>query len=227
VFAALIGFGGSSTRDNAAQTAPPPSSKPSTFAFPQATVTALAPHASSASPSARPSKPSSRSTGIGTKDASIGSLRQTVRDRPVRIRIPALKVNAMIIPVGVTASGALNVPTNVTQAAWYQAGAAPGQPGTAIIAAHVDFNGKLGLFNGLHSLSKGTPVYVTDAGGKTRLFKTTVGKLAPKSDPTTVQALAAASASPGKSRLALITCGGDLNTAKHSYYDNYVLLAQP
>jgi sortase (surface protein transpeptidase) len=117
------------------------------------------------------------------------------------------------------------VPSNVIQAAWYQAGAAPGEPGTAIIAAHVDFNGSLGLFNGLHTLRRGSPIYVTDASGKTRVFTATTGKLAPKSDPTTVQSLATVSAAPGKPRLALITCGGDLNTVKHSYYDNFTLLA--
>ena len=72
---------------------------------------------------------------------------------------------------------------------------------------------------------KGTVVYVTDVAGTTRVFRVTGGTLAPKNDPSTVQALAAAAASPGRPRLALITCGGGLDSAKHTYYDNYVLLA--
>ncbi len=146
-------------------------------------------------------------------------------EQPVRIRIPALKVNAPIIPAAVDASGALQVPANVFQAAWFQAGNAPGQPGTAIVAAHVDFQGALGLFNGLHTLPRGSAIYVTDASGHVRVFHSTTGTLAPKSDPSTVESLAAAAAKPGQVRLALITCGGDLNYAKHSYYDNFVLLA--
>ena len=86
----------------------------------------------------------------------------------MRIRIPALKVNAPIIPAAVDSAGALVVPANVYQAAWFQAGNAPGQPGTAIIAAHVDFEGALGLFNGLHTLPKGAAIYVTDASGHVR-----------------------------------------------------------
>jgi sortase (surface protein transpeptidase) len=148
-----------------------------------------------------------------------------VQEQPVRIRIPALKVDAPIIPAAVDTAGALQVPANVTQAAWFQAGVAPGQAGTAIIAAHVDFNGALGLFNGLHTLPRGTAIYVTDISGQTRVFHATTGTLAPKSDPSTVEGLAAAAAKPGQPRLALITCGGDLNYAKHSYYDNFVLLA--
>jgi sortase (surface protein transpeptidase) len=148
-----------------------------------------------------------------------------VQEQPVRIRIPALKVNAPIIPAAVDSAGALAVPANVFQAAWFQAGNAPGQPGTAIIAAHVDFQGALGLFNGLHTLPKGAAIYVTDASGHVRLFHATSGTLAAKSDPSTVESLAAAAARPGQPRLALITCGGDLNVAKHSYYDNFVLLA--
>lgn len=130
-----------------------------------------------------------------------------------------------MIAAGVDSTGALGVPDNVTQAAWFQAGNAPGQPGTAIIAAHVDFRGSLGLFNRLHTLARGAAIYVTDVSGRTHRFIATTGRLAAKSDPSTVQQLAAASATPGRARLALITCGGDLNYAKHSYYDNYVLLA--
>jgi sortase (surface protein transpeptidase) len=174
-------------------------------------------------PKPRP-KPTSTSTGIGTQDATIGSLNQKVRNQPVRVRIPSLGINAGVIPAGVDATGALQVPSNVIEAAWYQAGAAPGDAGTAIIAAHVDFNGALGLFNKLHTLPRGAEIDVVDSTGKVRVFRATKGFLAPKNDPSTVQSLGAASAA-GKPRLALITCGGGLDTVKHSYYDNYVLLA--
>ena len=145
--------------------------------------------------------------------------------QPVRIQIPALHVDASVIPVGVTGSGALQVPENVSQAAWYQDGSAPGQRGTAIIAAHVDFAGRLGLFNKLHTLKKGDVIIVTDYSRHIYRYSTVTGRLFPKSDPSTVQSLAAASAKPGQPQLALITCGGALNSAAHSYYDNFVLLA--
>jgi LPXTG-site transpeptidase (sortase) family protein len=155
----------------------------------------------------------------------LTSLAQRVAMQPVRIQIPALNVDASVIPAGVTSAGALQVPENVSQAAWYQDGSAPGQRGTAIIAAHVDFAGKLGLFNKLHTLKKGDVIIVTDYSRHIYRYSAVTGRLFPKSDPSTVQSLAAASAKPGRPQLALITCGGALNSAKHSYYDNYVLLA--
>jgi LPXTG-site transpeptidase (sortase) family protein len=171
-------------------------------------------------------KPSASSTGLGTSDASLKSLQARAQARPVEVRIPALSVDAQVISRGVDDKGALEVPGNVTQAAWYRSGATPGSGGTAIIAAHVDFGGKKGLFNGLQNLKKGDVIYVTDFARHVRRFTVVVGKLAPKSDPSTVQSLAAASSKPGQTWLALITCGGALNAAKHSYYDNYVLLAK-
>jgi sortase (surface protein transpeptidase) len=170
-------------------------------------------------------KPATESTGLGTSDASLKALAARQQTMPVRIQIPALHVDAQVIPVGVTSAGALEVPENVVQAAWFQAGNAPGQAGTSIIAAHVDFNGKLGLFNQLHTLKKGDVIIVTDYTRHVHRFTAVTGRLFPKSDPSTVQSLAAASAKPGQPQLALITCGGALDTQKHSYYDNFVLLA--
>jgi sortase (surface protein transpeptidase) len=246
IFGALIGFGGNSkspkpaadsrpstpsaTTTASATAGPTPTSSTPTTTTPSSTPTtkSAAPTTSPATPrpSVKPSpKPSSTSTGIGTQDGSIASLNQKVRNQPVRIRIPSLGVDAGVLPVGVDTKGALQVPSNVIQAAWYQAGAAPGDAGTAIVAAHVDFNGALGLFNQLHTLKPGAEIDVVDASGKVRVFHATTGKLAPKNDPSTVQSLAAASTVKGRPSLALITCGGDLDTVKHSYYDNYVLLA--
>jgi hypothetical protein len=246
IFVALIGFGGKpkhSTPTAQTETSSPSVSAPaspgaspflatptpSASAKPKATANAIG----KVKPSSRPLKPSTsakgvpstKSTGLGTSDATLKALALRQQSQPVRIQIPALHVNAQVVPVGVTGAGALEVPENVVQAAWFEAGNAPGQKGTAIIAAHVDFGGKLGLFNKLHTLKKGDVIIVTDFTRHVHRFTAVTGRLFPKSDPGTVQALAAASAKPGQPQLALITCGGALNTQKHSYYDNFVLLA--
>jgi Sortase domain len=224
-FAVILGFGGSSKKGSPTADVSPHASG-SGSGSPSRSASASPTHSATPSPTPKPTpKPSATSTGLGTSDATLHGLAQRVMEQPVRIRIPALKVNAPIIPAAVNSAGALVVPANVFQAAWFQGGNAPGQPGTAIIAAHVDFQGALGLFNGLHTLPRGSAIYVTDASGHVRVFHATTGTLAAKSDPSTVESLAAAAAKPGQVRLALITCGGDLNYAKHSYYDNFVLLA--
>jgi sortase (surface protein transpeptidase) len=228
IFVALIGFGGKpkdSTPTSQAETsspslaAPPPSTTKKAIGTVKQSSRPLKPSASTTA------VPSAKSTGLGTSDASLKALALRQQSQPVRIQIPALRVDAQVIPVGVTSAGALEVPENVTQAAWFEAGNAPGQGGLAIIAAHVDFGGKLGLFSGLHTLKRGDVIIVTDFTRHTHRFTAVTGRLFPKSDPSTVQSLAAASARPGQSQLALITCGGALNTQKHSYYDNFVLLA--
>ena len=221
VFLAIIGFGGGSAASvQAGSVAPvaPTTKAPAAASSPASSVT----RAPIAEPKPTP-KPAI--SGPGTSSATLGSLTQRVMLQPDRIQIPALGVDAPVIAAGVTSAGALEVPENVTQAAWYQVGSAPSQPGTAIIAAHVDYAGKLGLFNALHTLPTGSLIEITDSAGRVHQFRTTTGSLAPKSDPSTVEALAAASAAAGKPQLALITCGGDLNSAAHTYYDNYVLLA--
>jgi sortase (surface protein transpeptidase) len=217
VFVAIIGFGGK-----------PKHSAPAGDAHSATASVGPATPSPSATKSLAPlpvPPPSVTSTGLGTSDGSLTSLSQRLEMQPVRIQIPALHVDASVIAVGVTRSGALQVPENVTQAAWYQDGSAPGQRGTSIIAAHVDFAGHLGLFNTLHALKQGDVIIVTDYSRHIHRYSAVTGRLFPKSDPSTVQSLAAASSKPGLPQLALITCGGALNSAKHSYYDNFVLLA--
>lgn len=238
IFVALIGFGGKPKHSSpAAQTetavtsssptrgTSPSVSSSSPSTTPSATQTSAKPSAKPTPSPAVTATPTTKSTGLGTSDASLKTLAERQQSMPVRIQIPALHVDAEVIPVGVTSAGALEVPENVVQAAWFQAGNAPGEPGTSIIAAHVDFNGKLGLFNQLRTLNKGDVILVTDFSRHVHRFTAVTGRLFPKSDPSTVQSLAAASAQPGQPQLALITCGGALDTQKHSYYDNFVLLA--
>ena len=136
-FAVILGFGGSSKKNS-----PSAAVSPSVSTSPSSPPASVSP---TPSPTPRPKptpKPSATSTGFGTSDATLHGLAQRVMQQPVRIRIPALRVNAPIIPAAVDASGALQVPANVFQAAWFQAGNAPGQPGTAILAAHVDFEAR-------------------------------------------------------------------------------------
>jgi sortase (surface protein transpeptidase) len=221
VFVAIIGFGGKPKHSA------PAAHANSATASANARTSAPPILAVTSAPGPRPAKaaPSATSTGLGTSDGSLTSLSQRVEMQPVRIQIPALQVDASVIAVSVTSSGALQVPENVTQAAWYQDGSAPGQRGTSIIAAHVDFAGKLGLFSTLHTLKQGDVIIVTDYSHHIHRYSAVTGRLFPKSDPSTVHSLAAAASKPGLPQLALITCGGALNSAKHSYYDNFVLLA--
>ena len=75
-------------------------------------------------------------------------LRAAPVELPLVIQIPAIKVGAPILGVGLTEDNAMDAPKGPygdpawSSAFWYRGSAIPGDPGTATIAAHV--NGLLG-----------------------------------------------------------------------------------
>ncbi len=55
---------------------------------------------------------------------------------PIRLKIPAINVDAAIQYVGLTPTGAMGVPSNLVDTAWYNLGPRPGQKGNAVIDGH-------------------------------------------------------------------------------------------
>jgi LPXTG-site transpeptidase (sortase) family protein len=103
----------------------------------------------------------------GVPLTSIAKLYQNVLtsypklDTPARLQIPAINVDAAIVPVGVTTKGTLDVPPNLLEVGWYKFGPKPGQAGSAVIDAHFDGpNGEPGVFNRLDSLKVGQEIIV-------------------------------------------------------------------
>jgi sortase (surface protein transpeptidase) len=176
-------------------------------------------------PSARPSPAAKVAPSLGSQAASLDSANDVAGLVPLQVSIPVLHVNANVVPVGVQSNGGLAVPDDVQHVAWYRNSPLLGQPGTSILAAHVDLNGSLGIFHDLPLLRPHDIVRVTDAAGATHTFTVVAGRLAPKSDPTAIAALTSATRS-GRPMLALVTCGGTVDYAKHSYRDNYIVLAE-
>jgi len=84
-------------------------------------------------------------------------------DIPVRLKIPSIDVDASIQPVGLTPSGALDVPSNTTDVGWYKFGPKPGQEGSAVIDAHFDNpNGLPAVFSKLDVLKPGDSIIIED-----------------------------------------------------------------
>ena len=57
---------------------------------------------------------------------------------PVRLSIPALRVQSRLERLGLQADGTVAVPESPHVAGWYEHGPRPGQPGPAVILGHVD-----------------------------------------------------------------------------------------
>ena len=82
---------------------------------------------------------------------------------PYRIRIPALGIDTVVESVGVTASGLMDVPSNIWDAGWLETGAKPGAAGQAIIDGHLDSVRGSAVFSDLRRLQAGDRVYVATA----------------------------------------------------------------
>ena len=74
---------------------------------------------------------------------------------PASLSIPAISLHTTLQQLGLNASGALNPPTNTTQAGWYTGSSLPGQPGPTVLAGHVDTYQGPAVFYRLDDLAPG------------------------------------------------------------------------
>ncbi|WP_406082662.1 class F sortase [Streptomyces zaomyceticus] len=124
-----------------------------------------------------------------------------------RIRIPAIEVDVALVPLELDGAGALLPPpaSGPTTAGWYADGTAPGAPGTAVVAGHLDTRLGPAVFHRLDTLSPGAGVEVDREDGRTALFTVDAVESHPK-DRFPDEKVYGAS---GRPELRLITCGGD------------------
>ena len=177
------------------------------------------------SPSAPPSVPPPSvppPSGITTRDATPAAA--TVVPGPARLAVPDLGVDAAVAPVGVEPDGQMTIPAEVDRVGWYRFGPAPGAPGSAVLAGHVDSRDQgLGAMAPLREAEVGQEVLVTDATGAVTRWRV-VGRELIEKPAVPLEALFARSGAP---RLVLITCGGPYLPELGSYRDNVVVVAEP
>ncbi|HBA36294.1 TPA: hypothetical protein DCZ15_00260 [Candidatus Falkowbacteria bacterium] len=125
---------------------------------------------------------------------------------PVRLIIPKIQVNALLESVGLTPKGAMDIPKNPANAAWYNLGTLPGDEGSAVIAGHYGRwkNGQGSVFDNLNKLKKGDKIYVETAEGERVAF------IVRKIQKYKAQAEASEIffSTDGQAHLNLITCDG-------------------
>ncbi|HET6770232.1 MAG TPA: class F sortase [Actinomycetota bacterium] len=142
---------------------------------------------------------------------------------PVRLGIPALGVDASIVPVGVEPHGGMEVPEDVRTAGWYRFGPLPGAQGSAMVIGHVDSRVQgPGVFFGLSKLRLGERIGVQLADGPTQYFVAVARRFFAKDELP--QDLFARDGPP---RLTLVTCGGGFDERARSYTHNVIVYAVP
>lgn len=147
---------------------------------------------------------------------------------PLSVRIASIRVDAPLVPVGIEADGAMEIPKDVQEIGWYdpygELGVVPGTAGTAVLAGHVDSRSQgRGALYELRELRTGAEIEVAMSDGSVQRWTITEVIQYPK-DVLPYDELFVWSGPP---RLAIITCGGEFDRTARSYRDNIVVYAAP
>jgi hypothetical protein len=185
------------------------------------TVPSPGPLASShGGPAARPAV--SQRSGAAEPPATAPAV--TAVPVPVRLLIPAIGVNAPVLPTGVQAGGALAIPPDPADVGWWAGGGFPGEPtGAVVLVGHIDsaVRGPGALLR-LQDARPGAMVTVTAAGHAYRYRVVALRAYAKTSLPIT-----AIFGQQVPARLVVISCGGPFDPATGHYLDNIVAYAVP
>ncbi|MFJ8041338.1 class F sortase [Kitasatospora sp. NPDC096147] len=141
---------------------------------------------------------------------------------PVRLRIPAIGVDAPVSASGLNPDGSVEVPPmdRPERVGWYRNGPAPGQTGPAVLLGHLDTRKGPAVFHRLPQLTPGARIELRREDGSTVVFRVRELKQYPKDAfPTDL-----VYGDTDTAQLRLITCGGALGGDGH-YKDNIIVLA--
>lgn len=171
-----------------------------------------------------PPQPSAAQAHTGDDDRSAGgsSAPALPPSPPLRIRIPAIDVDAPLTGLGLTATGSLDVPPADREnlAGWYEAGTTPGERGTAIVAGHVDNADGPAVFYSLGAVRKGSTVEVDRRDGRTAVFTVDAVEVYAAEDFPDRKVYGPAD----RPELRVITCGGGWSRTT-GYRGNVVVYA--
>jgi len=189
--------------------APPPSGLAVPTDEPARTADAGAPTTADRPARTRPTQPAT-STGLGA---------------PTSIRIEGGGVDGPLVPQGLSPDGTINPGRN--QVIWFTGGdrVAPGETGTAVVAAHVTWDGAPDAFARLPEVRVGEVVTVGYDDGSSRSFTVTETAAVAKED--LARSLTVWGPHPRTPRLAIITCDPTLGFGADGHTEaNFVVIAE-
>lgn len=152
--------------------------------------------------------------------SAIATSSQVRAGLPIRLSIPKIHVDAAFEYVGLTSTGAMDIPKGPNNVGWFNLGPRPGEIGSAVVAGHFGWKNNVpAVFDNLNTLKKGDKIYLEDQQGATSTFIVTeVGVYDQNADAANVFG-----SNDGKAHMNLITCQGVWNAGKKSYSQRFVV----
>ncbi len=141
--------------------------------------------------------------------------------RPVRVRVPAIGVDASVGDLGLNPDRTLEVPDDVGATGWWSGGTRPGGAGPAVVVGHVDSETGPAVFYRLRDLAAGDRVELVGADGAVVNFTVDDVATVPK-DAFPTAAVYGPTPAP---TLRLVTCGGEFDDETEHYRSNTIAYA--
>lgn len=147
-------------------------------------------------------------------------------DRPRYLSIPAIGVNkSRILPMGLTATGALSTPNNIFDTGWYVNSGKPGTGGTLVLDGHNGGPNVIGVFKYLPDVPLGARLTVERGDGEIFEYKVIENNTIPLSESDAYMATAMTSPIEGKEAVTIITCTGQWDGRQGTYLSRQFLRA--
>jgi Sortase domain len=143
---------------------------------------------------------------------------------PERLSIPAIKVEAPVMSVGLASDGTIGVPPlqRHNEAGWFDEGPTPGQFGPAVIVGHADTRTGPSVFHDLGRMRPGQKIEVARRDNSVAVFEVNSIEHFGKSR-LPLQRVYGDYTRPA---LRLVTCGGTwLGDGRGGYSDNVIVFA--
>ncbi len=126
-----------------------------------------------------------------------------LRDRPFRMVIDSIGVDAGVFTYGLDENRVPQVPLNAWDVAWYDFSARPGTGGNAVFAGHVTWSGQA-IFYSLDQLQRGDTVRLVGEDGAELVYTVSETFLVDPNDPAALSVMGATDADV----MTIVTCGG-------------------
>ena len=158
------------------------------------------------------------STAVVSTSVPATTIRAHPINDPVRVVMPAIKADALIVKVGILGDGSMDVPP-FGLAGWYRLGPAPGASGPSVIVGHLDTKTGPDVFYRLRDLRPGDEILVYDRSGDVAKFVVDSSELILKSELPTTRIWN----NTTEPVIRLITCGGKFDRSTGHYLSNTIV----